>query len=351
MGKFKQRHHKQRNQKYRQAQSRKTMTKPNGTVSTVVSESNYKGPINEKYDGLPCTPRRNNKPEVGIKGLSKLGKPIVFSRLAYDKQNYFIAHCDKEISWLGLVEETEKEFYVEDVILFQQEVSGAQTEIKEEDIAKFFEELIEEHGEDSALNEFLPKLKFWGHSHVNMGVSPSGTDDTTLKYMFRPEMDFFIRVIANKKGDLKADLYRNFHCAELEEPLGFTWLDTTWDVEHVIEEPVPGLLNEMLNKVRSEAPRVTQHNPYSHMPWTGPRNNEVIGPGVNENKKNFEPPISTPTNTGNSTASDSERPTLKHWEYIWWTHMFSYSHFFERFFNGESTALAGPALLKEDKAA
>ena len=48
-------------------------------------------------------------------------------------------------------------------------------------------------------------MELRGHSHVNMGVGPSGQDDSMiLEFKTR---DFFIRGIFNKKGDIKMDIY------------------------------------------------------------------------------------------------------------------------------------------------
>ena len=51
------------------------------------------------------------------------------------------------------------------------------------------------------------RMRFHGHSHVNMGVSPSGTDDKYRKDMCALIEDFYIFGIFNKKGASQIDIY------------------------------------------------------------------------------------------------------------------------------------------------
>ena len=50
-------------------------------------------------------------------------------------------------------------------------------------------------------------MRVWGHSHVNMSTSPSGQDDKQMETFLENENNFFIRIIGNKKGDFKIDIY------------------------------------------------------------------------------------------------------------------------------------------------
>ena len=46
-----------------------------------------------------------------------------------------------------------------------------------------------------------------GHSHVNMSTSPSGQDDKQMEVFADSNDDFFIRIITNKQGNLRLDIY------------------------------------------------------------------------------------------------------------------------------------------------
>lgn len=150
----------------------------------------------------------NNKPEVYIEPL------------ALNKMQLFVTHCDDEIGWLGVcIKTTEKgvpTYTIKDVLLFEQEVNGATCEIDESCMAKFAEELLMH--EDGV--EMYNNIRVWGHSHVNMEVSPSSQDETQFDKLIEGSDDYFIRIIANKKGDLKLDLH--------DKSLGITFNNVAW---------------------------------------------------------------------------------------------------------------------------
>ena len=63
----------------------------------------------------------------------------------------------------------------------------------------------------SGRRDVIKSLSCWGHSHVNMDVYPSGPDEDQTKSFLRRNMQrgskFFIRVIANKRGELYTSVY------------------------------------------------------------------------------------------------------------------------------------------------
>ena len=89
------------------------------------------------------------------------------------------------------------------MFLFRQEVHATTTEITTEGLNEFAMDLLyEENGV-----EIWNNMKVWGHSHVNMTTSPSGQDDKQIEVFAENAEDFFIRIIANKSGDFRIDLY------------------------------------------------------------------------------------------------------------------------------------------------
>jgi len=143
------------------------------------------------------------KDPVKVTLMNKLPK-IVISQLALDKMQIYIQSVKTEIGWLGsLIKESETSYYLEDVFLLEQTVHGTNTTITTDGQSNFIMELIEKNQID-----LVDKIKFWGHSHVHMDVSPSGQDDETLE-MLKPDNnpDFFLRGIFNKAGKVKFTLY------------------------------------------------------------------------------------------------------------------------------------------------
>ena len=123
---------------------------------------------------------------------------------ALAKMSLYIGGCTDEIGWFGFVRDLGKRQYIiDDVILFEQQVHSTTTEITEAMLSRFAEELLTfDNGVD-----LWNGLKMWGHSHVNMGVSPSGQDDSQMEFFSKSQHDFFIRIIGNKSGDMRLDFY------------------------------------------------------------------------------------------------------------------------------------------------
>jgi hypothetical protein len=131
--------------------------------------------------------------------------PVVYvSPTANAKMQHYVDIVDDEVGWLGTVEELEcGDYYIDDVYLFDQEVNGATTEISEDSLAKFADEKLKADGGMELMN----KMRFWGHSHVNMATGASGQDNAMMDTFSTSGHDFFIRGIFNKKGEVNLSVY------------------------------------------------------------------------------------------------------------------------------------------------
>lgn len=136
-----------------------------------------------------------------------MAKTVIFLNHKYDlyilpeaRQKMEI-YCDLstgEIGWLGFVEDLgDSGFLIKDVALLKQEVHSTTTEITPEGLLEFWAATPVEEQE---------KIKMWGHSHVNMSVSPSGQDNDQMEY-FKDGNPWFIRLITNKKREYHIDIY------------------------------------------------------------------------------------------------------------------------------------------------
>ena len=164
---------------------------------------------------------------------------------ALRKMKTFINECDLEIGWLGIVERFEKDnmFLIEDVMLFNQEVSSVTTDIDDTDLTKFANDTMKELGTKKG-SELLNKVRMWGHSHVNMGVSASGTDDKQMDVFEDNNSDFFIRLIANKKDSMKIDIF--------DYANGITYLNVDYYVSYNGEErEISNSIIELQKKLES----------------------------------------------------------------------------------------------------
>lgn len=132
-----------------------------------------------------------------------LPKILVTPDALHDMNDLVQLH-DKEISWLGVVSPVGRcDFLIERIFLIEQTCSAAQTEMSTEGLAKLAAEILALAGGTELYN----KLRFWGHSHVNMGVTPSQPDDEQMRTFIQDCDDYFIRGIFNKAGVARFDLF------------------------------------------------------------------------------------------------------------------------------------------------
>ena len=118
---------------------------------------------------------------------------ITLTEQAWEKIKQLVDQCDKEVGWHGTVERTSKnEFTITDILVFPQTVTAATVTSDE---TKYTMWLM------SQPDEVFNKLRFHGHSHVNMGVNPSGVDTKYQDDILKNLNDFYIFGIFNKRED------------------------------------------------------------------------------------------------------------------------------------------------------
>jgi hypothetical protein len=121
----------------------------------------------------------------------------------------YVQYYDTEISGCGLVEKIERRTKNEDkdkpdVIMYEfkiievflpseQDNNGASTDIKSDQIHKIMTKLIQEGKE-------VEKLKLHWHSHANMDVFHSATDEDN--YDTLNNSDFLVSLVLNHRGDM-----------------------------------------------------------------------------------------------------------------------------------------------------
>lgn len=128
---------------------------------------------------------------------------VYITKLAYNKMIQYTNNCNDEIGWLGTAIKEDDVYIIEDTFLFKQETHSTTAEITTEGLGEFAMDILQrEDGMDIWNN-----MRVWGHSHVNMATSPSSQDDKQMLVFEESDHDFFIRIITNKKGDLRLDVY------------------------------------------------------------------------------------------------------------------------------------------------
>lgn len=145
--------------------------------------------------------------------MSKLIKPdlsdkraeLYYTKDAWLKQMTLVMGFQKEIAWHGVVtrlpDEGVNAYLVSDIVVYPQTVTSSYIDMDTEGYAEW----LREHMDD----ERFYNMKMQGHSHVNMGVSPSGVDLRHQKMQLakEPSDGFYIFIIQNKDLDYNIWIY------------------------------------------------------------------------------------------------------------------------------------------------
>ncbi len=130
---------------------------------------------------------------------------VYFTEMAWLKMQTLIRDFDKEIAWHGVANRGENtgkdEYYITDIIVYPQEVSGASVEMDVDEYDKWLRENYED--------ERFSNIRMQGHSHVNMGVTPSGVDlahQEEILHQLTNDM-FYIFMIWNKSNANNIKIY------------------------------------------------------------------------------------------------------------------------------------------------
>ena len=126
---------------------------------------------------------------------------ITFTPIAYAKMIMLLQDFSSEVAWHGVVERpSDSEFIITDILVYPQEVTGATVNTDQESYQRWLMEL-----DDDTAN----KLHMQGHSHVNMGVTPSGVDLTHQEGILAQlkNNDFYIFMIWNKSLKYTVKVY------------------------------------------------------------------------------------------------------------------------------------------------
>lgn len=181
---------------------------------------------------------------------------IRFTPEAFNKMLLIIMNEEKEVGWHGVSERvSETEFVVKDILVYPQQVTATTVDTDEEEYAKWLIKI----GEDNFNN-----LHFHGHSHVNMGVTPSSTDmghrqDITSQL---GSEDYYIFMIWNKSLRWSAAVY------DMKTNIQYE----TEDVDVVIPfsdgTTAGDLIKELKDKVKPYVSPVTKYPAYQGSSYT-----------------------------------------------------------------------------------
>lgn len=125
-----------------------------------------------------------------------------FTETAWIKMKALVSEFDKEIAWHGIAtrDKVADSYTISDILVYPQEVTGATVTTDQQEYQSWLMNF-----DDDIFNN----IRMQGHSHVNMGVTPSGVD-CSLYDRILDQLDddmFYIFMIWNKSGDKTIKIY------------------------------------------------------------------------------------------------------------------------------------------------
>ena len=156
----------------------------------------------EKYDSTIYMNTSSVDIKVDVKEIleqyiadKQLEEPKVYiTTEAFVKLRKLVDDTTTEIGWYGTVTKMpgfESVFVIDDILVYPQTVTGA-TCVQDDDRVFEFELNLS--------TDQVNRKRFHGHSHVNMGVTPSGVDEQFYQDILTQVDDYFIVMITNKSG-------------------------------------------------------------------------------------------------------------------------------------------------------
>lgn len=129
---------------------------------------------------------------------------LTFTERAYIKMLALVRNFDSEVAWHGTAARSDNpdddEYIVSDIFVYPQEVGSANVIDQGEYYKWLYSDEMEEAFDD---------IRMQGHSHVNMGTTPSGVDNTMYEQILSMtrDDDFYIFIIWNKRNEKTIKIY------------------------------------------------------------------------------------------------------------------------------------------------
>ena len=138
---------------------------------------------------------------------------VIFTPSAFMKIQTLVSGYDHEVGWYGTVDKVSDDTYkITDILVYPQYASAAYIDDADTtEMPVWFASLTDEQ---------INHRRFHGHSHVNMGCYPSGTDNSTYEQFkaqnaAATENRFSLSLIINKRFEM----HWRFHDAETNTEL------------------------------------------------------------------------------------------------------------------------------------
>ena len=128
-------------------------------------------------------------------------RPVVYiTPRAFQRLELYIKHAPGEIMGFGKIKQIGNDFLISELVLIEQEASGASAEFDTDIIVQWMTDLIDAGGNPG-------DYRCWWHSHANFDTFWSGTDNATIDSF---HSQWLISLVGNKEGKyrVRIDLYK-----------------------------------------------------------------------------------------------------------------------------------------------
>lgn len=148
---------------------------------------------------------------------------LIIQDAAAKKLKDYVMSVESEIAGMGKVriDEEAGQIIVEDVAIYDQEVTNGTADLSSAALASFMTEMIQR-------GESPRSWILWWHSHASMGAFFSSTDTGTIDHS--TEFDHLVSLVVNRKGEAKCriDSYRPFRMTR--DNVEVTWGNPNYTV-------------------------------------------------------------------------------------------------------------------------
>lgn len=126
---------------------------------------------------------------------------LVLTNGTYNRITEYVRLIDAEIGMFGYVTMKDGDFYVDDVFLVEQTVTGSSVDFADEGLEYAIQRAIKD--------DRIGDLMFCCHSHVNMGAFWSPTDEDMIEGMNNGMTPYLVSLVINKRGETeqRVDFY------------------------------------------------------------------------------------------------------------------------------------------------
>lgn len=213
---------------------------------------------------------------------------IYISEIAWMKLTTLLREFSKEVAWHATAYRLPDgdEYYIKDVLVYPQTVTAATVDMDEELYAKWLMDGV------MADDERFDHIRCQMHSHVNMGVFASGTDEQHQQEILSQlrDDDFYIFMIWNKRLDAYMRIF------DMEKNILFEKEDIEWCV---MDETIG------LAQFLEDAKKIVKEKTYTPTYAGNYGANQGYGRNTGYNSQNYSGPYN-PTNqsgTGNTQGA------------------------------------------------